>query len=120
MAGRNFVLVPAPYTSQTCSRRDYRNSENRKSQSRFKCLSCGFEASADANAAETIRRQGLEILGRAEASPQGDLREPPVPPKGGEKAKRSRVRPGPGQARTNTKLNSKDGDKPPQLTFEIF
>lgn len=118
-AGRNFILVPAAYTSQTCSKCDHVDSGNRRMQSRFKCLSCGYEANADANAAENIRRQGLEILGRADVSPTGDLREPPEPPSGGEKAKRSRVKPGPGRARRTTKLNSKDANASPQLNFEI-
>ena len=118
-AGRNFILVPARYTSQTCSKCDYVDAKNRTSQSRFKCLNCGYEANADANAAETIRRRGLEILGRADVSPTGDLREPPEPPPGGEKAKRSRVKPGPGRARRTTKLNSNGSKEPKQLNFEI-
>ncbi len=118
-AGRNFIRVPAAYTSQTCSKCDYVDSGNRRTQSRFRCLSCGYEANADANAAETIRRQGLEILGRADVSPTGDLREPPEPPSGGEKAKRSRVKPGPGRARRTTKLNSNDSTESKQLNFEI-
>ena len=117
--GRNFVLIPAAYTSQTCSQCTYADAKNRRSQSVFKCLSCGYEANADANAAETIRRQGLEILGRADVSPTGDLREPPEPPPGGEKAKRSRVKPGPGRARRTTKLISNDSKESKQLNFEI-
>ena len=118
-AGRNFILVPAAYTSQTCSKCDYADSGNRRTQSRFECLSCGFEANADANAAETIRRRGLEILGRADVSPTGDLREPPEPPSGGQKATRSRVKPGPGRARRTTKLSSNDSKESKQLNFEI-
>ena len=34
-------------------------------QAVFKCLSCGHETNADVNAAENIRRQGVEILARA-------------------------------------------------------
>ena len=118
-AGRNFILVPAAHTSQTCSKCDYADSKNRRSQSLFRCLSCGYESNADANAAETIRRRGLEIPGRADASPKGDLREPPVPPLGGEKARRSRVKPGPGRARRTTKLSSNDSKESTQLSFEI-
>ena len=116
-AGRNFVLVPAAHTSQTCSECDYVDAKNRRTQSRFKCLKCGYEANADVNAAETIRRRGLEILGRADVSPTGDLREPPEPPSGGEKAKRSRVRPGPGRARRTTKLSSNDSKESKQTQF---
>ena len=118
-AGRNFILVPAAYTSQTCSKCENVDPKNRRSQSLFRCLSCGHEANADANAAETIRRRGLEILGRADVSPTGDLREPPEPSKEGKKAKRSHVKPGPGRARRNTKLNSTDSKESQQLSFEI-
>ena len=118
-AGRNFVLVPAAHTSQTCSKCNYQDAKNRRSQSLFKCLCCGYESNADANAAETIRRRGLEIPGRADVSPKGDLREPPVPPTGGEKAKRSRAKPGPGTARRTTKLDSNDSKESTQLNFEI-
>lgn len=118
-AGRNFVPVPAPHTSQTCSKCDYVDSDNRRSQSRFKCLSCGHETNADANAAENIRRRGLEILARADVAPTGDLGVPPEPSSGGEKAKRSRVKPGPGQARRTTKLSSNDSKESKQLNFEI-
>ena len=55
-----------------------------------------------------------------DVSPTGDLREPPEPPSGGEKAKRSRLRPGPGRARRTTKLNSNDSKESKQLNFEIL
>ena len=38
---------------------------NQPNQSDFRCLNCGHEANADINAAENIRRQGIDILARA-------------------------------------------------------
>ena len=64
--GRILVFVPAPYTSITCSKCRHCNGDNRKNQETFHCLSCGFRTNADLNAAENIRRQGLEILASAD------------------------------------------------------
>ena len=63
--GRQFVPVPAHHTSQRCSACGHVAAGNRVSQELFRCLSCGHDANADVNAAENIRRQGLEILARA-------------------------------------------------------
>ena len=64
--GRQFVTVPAPHTSQTCSACGHTDPANRPSQARFECLNCGLSIHADVNSAENIRRQGLAILARAE------------------------------------------------------
>ncbi|MHC4644068.1 MAG: RNA-guided endonuclease InsQ/TnpB family protein [Planctomycetota bacterium] len=55
-------VVPAPphYTSQTCSRCEHVDKNNRKGES-FRCLRCGFTEDADTNAAVNIRRRGLDI-----------------------------------------------------------
>ena len=67
--GRQFVAVPAHYTSQRCSRCEHVATGNRVTQAIFKCLNCGHQANADINAAENIRRQGLQILAKAGNSP---------------------------------------------------
>ena len=67
--GRQFVPVPAHHTSQRCSACEHVAADNRPSQSVFRCTSCGHEANADVNAAENIRRQGLDILARAGEPP---------------------------------------------------
>jgi putative transposase len=54
-AGVRVVLVNPAYTSQTCSRCGHCEKANRKSQARFLCVSCGFSAHADANAAVNCR-----------------------------------------------------------------
>nr|WP_309685225.1 transposase [Armatimonas sp.] len=48
------VLVDPAYTSRTCSACGYCDKHNRQSQSKFKCLECGFELNADLNAAVNI------------------------------------------------------------------
>ena len=77
---REFVYVPAAYTSQRCSQCGHIEEANRKGEA-FKCKSCGHPEQADANAAENIRCQGLAILaragnqpGRATGSPSGNKR----------------------------------------------
>lgn len=52
------VYVNPAYTSQTCSQCGHVHPGNRKSQAEFVCLSCGFTANADLNAAINISRAG--------------------------------------------------------------
>ena len=52
--GLPVVFVDPAYTSQTCSSCGHCERGNRKSQSCFKCLNCGFDANADRNAALNI------------------------------------------------------------------
>ena len=66
---RNMVAVPAINTSRLCGRCGSTDQKNRRSQSLFKCVDCGYQCNADVNAAENIRRQGLTLLARAEDSP---------------------------------------------------
>ena len=50
------------YTSQTCSECGHVDKENRKTQARFLCVSCGFASNADTNAAMNIRCLGMARL----------------------------------------------------------
>ena len=59
--GRLIEVRPA-YTSQTCSECGHAEKENRKTQQRFQCVSCGFASNADTNAAINIRRLGMARL----------------------------------------------------------
>lgn len=52
--GKELEPVPAPYTSQTCSKCGYCAKENRESQADFQCGHCGYKANADLNAAVNI------------------------------------------------------------------
>ena len=65
--GRLVEVNPA-YTSQTCSRCGHAEKENRKTQARFLCVSCGFASNADTNAAINIRRLGVARLHGEERS----------------------------------------------------
>jgi len=58
-SGGELILVPAHYTSQTCSECDYVSAGNRKSQSWFECESCHFAINADENAARNIEKKAL-------------------------------------------------------------
>ena len=60
MAGLPVVFVDPRNTSRTCSLCGHCAKENRKSQSQFLCLSCGFQANADVNASANIARKGLD------------------------------------------------------------
>jgi putative transposase len=52
--GITIIKVNAAYTSQECSSCGHIEKANRKSQSRFVCMCCGFRANADVNAAKNI------------------------------------------------------------------
>lgn len=50
------------HTSQTCSKCGYQHRSNRRSQTFFKCRSCGYSLNADLNAAKNIRDKHLASL----------------------------------------------------------
>ncbi len=66
--GTEVKKVPAPYTSQTCSRCRHVDAKSRESQAVFRCTSCGHREHADVNAARNI----LTAAGHAVAA-CGDL-----------------------------------------------
>ena len=53
-AGRNLIAVDPKYTSQTCPSCEHVSRENRKTQSQFLCVECGYSDDADHNAAVNI------------------------------------------------------------------
>lgn len=65
-AGVPLHIIGPRNTSRTCLACGHCAKENRKSQSEFLCVDCGFEANADYVGASNIRRRGLEA--RAELS----------------------------------------------------
>ena len=56
------VKVSPAYTSQTCSCCGHVAKENRKSQGKFKCVSCGHTENADFNAAKNILKLGVSSI----------------------------------------------------------
>jgi len=57
------VFVDPRNTSRRCSECGHCDKANRKSQSCFLCLQCGFQSNADVNASANIARKGLETRG---------------------------------------------------------
>ncbi|MGH3674431.1 MAG: RNA-guided endonuclease InsQ/TnpB family protein [Mycobacterium sp.] len=58
-AGVAFVQVDPAHTSQTCNRCGRVDKRNRRSQSVFECVRCGFVGHADHNAANNIAQRGV-------------------------------------------------------------
>ncbi len=54
--GIEIKFVNSSYTSQTCSKCNYVDKENRKTQVKFICKNCGFKANADYNASQNISK----------------------------------------------------------------
>ena len=59
--GGQLVLVNPAYTSQSCNNCGCINKDNRPTQTKFKCVSCGHEDNADVNAARNILAAGLAV-----------------------------------------------------------
>jgi len=62
--GSHLILVSPKNTSRRCCECGYTHEDNRQTQADFLCLHCGHNENADKNAANNIRRLGLESLGR--------------------------------------------------------
>ena len=60
--GGLLVKVNPQYTSQTCCKCGHVAKENRITQARFECASCGYVANADFNAARNILAAGHVVL----------------------------------------------------------
>lgn len=56
------VLINPKHTSQQCFQCGHIDSENRKTQSDFICMSCGHSDNADVNAAKNIKSQGMTLV----------------------------------------------------------
>src|SRR5262249_27445307 len=54
-AGVPLIEVDPRYSSQTCSRCGHCERANRRTQEKFECLCCGFQANADYNAALNLK-----------------------------------------------------------------
>jgi putative transposase len=69
--GGLLVAVPPQNTSRKCPECGHVSAENRKSQAKFVCVSCGFSANADWVGAWNIKEAGLASL--ACSQPSGDV-----------------------------------------------
>jgi putative transposase len=69
MAGIPLILVDARNTSRTCPECGHCAKENRRSQSEFLCVKCGFQAHADVVGATNVCRKGRESTGRPVTRP---------------------------------------------------
>ena len=59
--------VEPAYTSQRCHRCGHMAKENRLTQAKFKCVSCGYVGNADINAAFNILALGTGAAGQGGA-----------------------------------------------------
>jgi putative transposase len=62
LAGVPLVLVDPRNTSRTCAECGHCKKKNRRSQSEFLCVSCGYQANADQNAARNIASRARAIV----------------------------------------------------------
>jgi len=61
-AGKAVFKVSAAYTSQECAKCDHTHPDNRKSQDKFVCGSCGNVDNADNNASKVIRKRAINLI----------------------------------------------------------
>jgi putative transposase len=69
-SGGMLLAVPAHNTSRTCPWCAHVAKENRKTQARFACVSCGYENHADVVGAINILERGQRLLACADSSPE--------------------------------------------------
>ncbi|MGI2870092.1 RNA-guided endonuclease InsQ/TnpB family protein, partial [Vibrio alginolyticus] len=62
------VAVPAQYTSQTCPCCSHASKDNRKTQSHFECIKCGYTNNADIVGALNILERGHRLLACGESA----------------------------------------------------
>jgi len=68
--GSYLILVSPQNTSRRCAKCGYTHETNRRTQAEFCCQQCGHNENADKNAANNIKRLGLESLGsRSQEAP---------------------------------------------------
>lgn len=75
--GGDLIEVPARYTSQQCSACGHTTKENRTSQAKFECISCGHKTHADVNAAKNILAAGHAVLACGEKTLVSSMKQEP-------------------------------------------
>lgn len=66
--------IDPKYTSQMCSKCGFISHENRRTQSAFRCVACGYPRNADHNAAMNISKKDIEALVKKQIELQGGVR----------------------------------------------
>jgi len=66
--GGEVLVVSAHHTSQTCPACQHVSAENRKTQSHFECVKCGFVENADLVGAINIKARGHRVLACGESA----------------------------------------------------
>ena len=61
-SGKAVFTVNASYTSQECASCGHTHPDNRKSQEKFKCVSCGYSDNADHNASIVIKNRAIKLI----------------------------------------------------------
>lgn len=84
-------FVQAFYTSQTCPKCGCVDSENRKDQEHFECISCGYKSNADLNAARNIRQRVVSTVLRDELLKKNSINSSTFIPKVNSKEKTKEV-----------------------------
>jgi putative transposase len=64
---KSFIQINPKFTSQKCNSCGHIAKENRKSQSKFECVSCSNKQNADFNAAKNILGEGISLNRQREA-----------------------------------------------------
>jgi putative transposase len=74
-ANKAFFKVAAHHTSQECAECEHVHPDNRQSQARFVCVSCGHSDNADRNAALVIAKRAIKLISHSgtELSDRGVL-----------------------------------------------
>ncbi len=70
------IEVDPKHTSQMCHRCGHIDRDNRRTQARFHCVSCGHSDNADINAALNILALGTRAIGRMRGVCVGNLNDP--------------------------------------------
>lgn len=76
--GGQVIAIDPQYTSQKCACCGHRHKDNRQSQSRFECTSCGYKANADINAARNILAAGHAVLACGVESLEATMKQEPL------------------------------------------
>jgi len=61
-AGKVFIQVSPRFSSQECAKCGHIHPDNRQTQGQFVCQKCGHAENADRNAAEVIKKRGVEEI----------------------------------------------------------